>query len=76
MTKWLFPLQPICDNLSIGHDMLSVYYDMVSNTGAMPVLKRIDFNSAVPQIYIKSVSKSWQEVLLGKLAFIKDVICS
>ncbi len=54
MTKWLFLRQPVCDNLSIGHDVLSVYYDMVSKTRVERVLKRIDFNSAVPHIYIKS----------------------
>ena len=44
MTNGPFPLPLACDNLTISHNMLPVFHDMVANTGNMLVLKRIDFN--------------------------------
>ena len=44
MTNGLPSLVLACDNLTISHNMLSVYYDLVAKNGAGQVLKRIDFS--------------------------------
>lgn len=46
MTNGLPSLVLDCDNLTIGHNMLSVYYDLVANNGNMTGFKKIDFSGA------------------------------